>query len=533
MSQIPKTGPTTVSKIKARLKFPDEAAFIRKYAPNISKTGVYIKTPTPKPTGTIIRFELLLADGTPVLRGEGEVAWAITPDKAIEGQAFGMGVRFKRLDAQSKRIVEMALDYKLHNREEPGMIGAPTVSLFPPPPAPEEEPERQPEALEPSLPVEPEPEPARARPTRTLPKPQAPEPLSPVSAEKKPLRRAKPSKAIDLDDMDKLIEDIAKEPVAVGAKRRALKVKKETAPAEEPKPRPAVRAPEQPKPIKEPARKPLPEPIEEPSKGLFPAAGGFEETAPADEFLKSLFGDEAKDGLESGSGLKILQPSLFQSDKDEADGRMLFKSLGLEEQTPLPSLSEEKEPEPLDPEKDLLQEEDEVAADEPDEPELSFAEDEGEAEDLIRSLSTDMVSADEDAESTEAEIMKIDLTDDDVEEEDLTGGQGQAGFQDLIDEMIADVEKGTMPPPDHEPLLAKGDVSTALDDIFRRADDSVEPSLRDLSRRETSTKTKPAEPPEPASERGTIHDKEEIPELPPLEDGPRKKGIFSKIFGKS
>jgi uncharacterized protein (TIGR02266 family) len=90
--------------IRARLKFPSQQAFIEGYAPNISKTGIFIKTPKPKAVGMRIKFEFQIADGTPVLRGIGEVSW--NRAEASAGKPLGMGIKFLKLDAKSRQIVE-------------------------------------------------------------------------------------------------------------------------------------------------------------------------------------------------------------------------------------------------------------------------------------------------------------------------------------------------------------------------------------------------------------------------------------------
>ncbi|MCP4199535.1 MAG: TIGR02266 family protein [Proteobacteria bacterium] len=96
--------------IRARLKFPSQQAFIKGYAPNISKTGIFIKTPKPKAVGVRIKFEFQIADGTPVLRGIGEVSW--NRAEASEGNPPGMGIKFLKLDAKSRQIVEKILEFK-------------------------------------------------------------------------------------------------------------------------------------------------------------------------------------------------------------------------------------------------------------------------------------------------------------------------------------------------------------------------------------------------------------------------------------
>jgi uncharacterized protein (TIGR02266 family) len=142
--------------IRARLKFPSQQAFIKGYAPNISKTGIFIKTPKPKAVGVRIKFEFQIADGTPVLRGIGEVSW--NRAEASEGNPPGMGIKFLKLDAKSRQIVGkiLALKGEAERVDEVAKEAVPTESA-PEAAAPEETEPAEP-APEEGAPVEPAPE---------------------------------------------------------------------------------------------------------------------------------------------------------------------------------------------------------------------------------------------------------------------------------------------------------------------------------------------------------------------------------------
>ena len=96
--------------IRARLKFDSEQAFIEKYAPNISKSGIFIKTTKPRAVGTRVKFEFQIADGSPVLRGIGVVVWNRT--ESSDGKPPGMGLKFVGLDAKSKNTLERIVEFK-------------------------------------------------------------------------------------------------------------------------------------------------------------------------------------------------------------------------------------------------------------------------------------------------------------------------------------------------------------------------------------------------------------------------------------
>ncbi|MBI5508310.1 MAG: TIGR02266 family protein [Deltaproteobacteria bacterium] len=94
------------TRIKVNLKYPDRKAFVERFAQNISKTGIFIRTSDPAPVGARVHFEYALADGTRVLRGVGLVRWARKPAEAAEpDRPPGMGVEFIDLDPQSEQLI--------------------------------------------------------------------------------------------------------------------------------------------------------------------------------------------------------------------------------------------------------------------------------------------------------------------------------------------------------------------------------------------------------------------------------------------
>jgi uncharacterized protein (TIGR02266 family) len=107
--------------LRIRLKYPDIDTFIAKYATNISRGGMFIQSKAPPTVGSTIRFELLLHDGTQVMKGEGRVIWVKEYDAASPTSAHGMGLRFTRLNAEGHAVVEriLALKASQKRRVEP------------------------------------------------------------------------------------------------------------------------------------------------------------------------------------------------------------------------------------------------------------------------------------------------------------------------------------------------------------------------------------------------------------------------------
>ncbi len=71
----------------------------------ISRTGVVLVGAQQRPDGVVLRFELALANGTPVIRGEGRV---IGYKPNVIGSEPGLALRFTRLDSKSKSLVDRA-----------------------------------------------------------------------------------------------------------------------------------------------------------------------------------------------------------------------------------------------------------------------------------------------------------------------------------------------------------------------------------------------------------------------------------------
>src|SRR5262249_47502302 len=101
------------AQMRIRLKYADVQTFVEKFAANVSRQGIFIPSKTPKPVDTLVRFELLLSDGTTkLLKGEGTVTWIREFDPANPTRAHGMGVRFTRLDTESRRLIDQMEAWK-------------------------------------------------------------------------------------------------------------------------------------------------------------------------------------------------------------------------------------------------------------------------------------------------------------------------------------------------------------------------------------------------------------------------------------
>jgi len=112
-----------------KLSYRTVDEFVEKFASNISRGGVFIRSRDPKRVGTILAFELRLAGGEPVVKGEGVVRW-VQPENpnAHPPTAPGMGVQFTTLDASSRAVVDRMV--KLKEQAETA-AGGPVVAPRP------------------------------------------------------------------------------------------------------------------------------------------------------------------------------------------------------------------------------------------------------------------------------------------------------------------------------------------------------------------------------------------------------------------
>jgi uncharacterized protein (TIGR02266 family) len=95
-----------------RLRYAAFETFIEKFAPNVTRGGLFLASRTPRPVGEIFQFEVQLAGGEVALAGDGKVTWVREFDPAAPNKPHGMGVQFLRLDGPSREVVNQMLARK-------------------------------------------------------------------------------------------------------------------------------------------------------------------------------------------------------------------------------------------------------------------------------------------------------------------------------------------------------------------------------------------------------------------------------------
>jgi molecular chaperone DnaK len=178
-----RAGARTPIGLAVRLSYGTLDEFVDRFAVNLSRGGVFIRTREPEPIGTSVALELRLHGGETVLRTKGVVRWIQTESATAQPPtAPGMGIQFTELDAEARALVERMVTLKERRGAAPGVTAPAPVA---PRPAQTPRPTRAPAAAIPvvSRPTPPVLTPVSARASATAQAdPSAPHRVEPRSA---------------------------------------------------------------------------------------------------------------------------------------------------------------------------------------------------------------------------------------------------------------------------------------------------------------------------------------------------------------
>lgn len=99
-----------VLQMTVRYKSATVDEFIEHHSHDVSRGGIFIKTPSPFPAGTLLKFEIRLQDEQAVIAGVGRVVWKREPAQASDAHPAGMGVKFIKIDEKSKAVITRLVD---------------------------------------------------------------------------------------------------------------------------------------------------------------------------------------------------------------------------------------------------------------------------------------------------------------------------------------------------------------------------------------------------------------------------------------
>ncbi len=108
----------TLLSLKIRYKSATLEDFIERYSSDISRGGVFIKAKKPLAVGTLLKFEFMLKDESSLIHGVGRVVWRREEADASPQDPAGMGIKFIKMDADSRAVVQKIAD----DRARPGVF---------------------------------------------------------------------------------------------------------------------------------------------------------------------------------------------------------------------------------------------------------------------------------------------------------------------------------------------------------------------------------------------------------------------------
>jgi uncharacterized protein (TIGR02266 family) len=102
----------TSDSVRIRLRYADLDTFVEKFAPNVTRGGVFLATRSVRAVGAVVPFEIQLAGGEVALAGEGTVTWVRTFDPAEPSRPHGMGVQFVSVKPATRPVLARILRHK-------------------------------------------------------------------------------------------------------------------------------------------------------------------------------------------------------------------------------------------------------------------------------------------------------------------------------------------------------------------------------------------------------------------------------------
>ncbi len=101
-----------INPVRIRLRYPDLGTFVEKFAPNVTRGGVFLASRNIQPVGASIAFEIQLMTGDVALSGQGKVSWVKEWNAAEPNRPYGMGVQFISVDPATRPILARLLRAK-------------------------------------------------------------------------------------------------------------------------------------------------------------------------------------------------------------------------------------------------------------------------------------------------------------------------------------------------------------------------------------------------------------------------------------
>jgi uncharacterized protein (TIGR02266 family) len=98
-----------VLNMTVRYKSATVDEFIENHSHDISRGGIFIKTRSPFPAGTLLKFEVRIAEDQKLMHGVGRVVWRREVDRAEESYPAGMGIKFIKTGEGAAELINQLL----------------------------------------------------------------------------------------------------------------------------------------------------------------------------------------------------------------------------------------------------------------------------------------------------------------------------------------------------------------------------------------------------------------------------------------
>src|SRR5574338_530487 len=93
--------------LRIRLSHGSLEEFIQRYALNVSRGGIFVRTLDPRPPGAEVVLDVSIGTGHQVLSGKGIVRWTTPPSGPGETHREpGMGIKFTELTPETRALID-------------------------------------------------------------------------------------------------------------------------------------------------------------------------------------------------------------------------------------------------------------------------------------------------------------------------------------------------------------------------------------------------------------------------------------------
>src|SRR6185295_2815340 len=119
--------------LAARVQIKTEGLdkFIQKFSGDISRGGMFIKTPSPLPIGKEVHLTVVAPGGTHLIEAKAKVTWIREKPDPKTGEPAGMGVQFAELAEGSAEVLDKIVEIVAERTAKaaaPAPAPAPAVS---------------------------------------------------------------------------------------------------------------------------------------------------------------------------------------------------------------------------------------------------------------------------------------------------------------------------------------------------------------------------------------------------------------------